>query len=76
MDKRIEMVDCEYNDLTTATNFAGHPRHSIIFQSASHTNELKAFEKSMKSSHLVDAVAIGVCGIQSPVCMIDPPLYA
>jgi hypothetical protein len=48
MDKRIEMVDCEYNDLTTATNFAGHPRHSIIFQSASHTNESKAFEKSMK----------------------------
>ena len=48
MDKRIEMVDCEYNDLTTATNFAGHPRHSIIFQSASHTNESNAFEKSMK----------------------------
>ena len=45
MDKRIEMVDCEYNDLTTATNFAGHPRHSIIFQSASHTKESLAFEK-------------------------------
>ena len=50
MNKRIEMVDCAYNDLTTATNFAGHPRDSIITQSASHTNESKAFEKSMKGT--------------------------
>jgi len=48
MDKRIEMVDCDFNDLTTATNVVRHPKHSIIFQSASHTNESKAFVKSMK----------------------------